>query len=202
MPLGYFLPTYTTESIEYAAENLAQTTQSLERVTENLADTSESLRNVAQAMDPTQITKMANLLVGSFLSTRSVVHAIYARTMTSKIFFFLSCVSGSVATIDSTFSLYDQCSSPINALVANSMAFSFYMAGRNLEHLHDQFNKLKEPIPAPSPNFQKILTPRGGSQSFDHQIYQSNFSSTSKVYYIKLPNESLLKITKIVNLNE
>ena len=202
MPLGYFLPTYTTESIEYAAENLAQTTQSLERVTENLADTSESLRNVAQAMDPTQITKMANLLVGSFLSTRSVVHAIYARTMTSKIFFFLSCVSGSVATIDSTFSLYDQCSSPINALVANSMAFSFYMAGRNLEHLHDQFNKLKYPIPAPSPNFQKILTPRGGSQSFDHQIYQSNFSSTSKVYYIKLPNESLLKITKIVNLNE
>ena len=202
MPLGYFLPTYTTESIEYAAENLAQTTQSLERVTENLADTSESLRNVAQAMDPTQITKMANLLVGSFLSTRSVVHAIYARTMTSKIFFFLSCVSGSVATIDSTFSLYDQCSSPINALVANSMAFSFYMAGRNLEHLHDQFNRLKQPIPAPSPNFQKILTPRGGSQSFDHQIYQSNFSSTSKVYYIKLPNESLLKIVKIVNLNE
>lgn len=202
MPIGYFLPTYTTESMEYAAENLAQSTQSLERVAENLADTSESLRNVAQAMDPTQITKMANLVVGSFLSTRSVAHAIYARTMASKIFFFLSCVSGSIATIDSTFSLYDQCSTPINGLVANAMAFSFYMAGENLEHLHDHFKKLKEPIPSPSPNFQKILTPRGGSQNFDHQIYQSNFSSTSKVYYIKLPNESLLKIVKIVNLNE
>lgn len=125
MPLDYFLPTYNTESIEYAAKNLAQSTQSPKRINENLADTSESLRNVAQAMDHTQITKMANILVGSFLSTRSVTHAIYARTMASKIFFFLSCVSGSVVTIDSTFSLYDQCSAPINALVANAMSFSF-----------------------------------------------------------------------------
>lgn len=202
MPLGYLFPIYATESIEYATENLAQTTYSLQRVTENLADTSESLKNVAQFTDPNQITKMANLVVGSFLSSRSVAQAIYARTMASRIFFFLSCVSGSVATIDSTFSLYDQCSGTINSLVANAMAFSFYMAGRNLEHLHDQFNKIKEPIPEPSPNFQKILTPRGVSKNFDHQIYQSNFSSTSKVYYIKLPNQSLLKIVKIVNLNE
>ena len=120
MPLGYFLPTYTTESMEYAAENLAQTTQSLERVAENLVDSSESLKNMAQAMDPNQITKMANLLVGSFLSTKSVTHAIYARTMASKIFFFLSCVSGSVATIDSSLSLYDKCSAPINGLIANA----------------------------------------------------------------------------------
>lgn len=145
---------------------------------------------------------MTNVLVGSFLATRSITCAIYSRTMASRIFFFLSCLSGSVATIDSTFSLYDQCSAPINALVANAMSFSFYISGVNVEQLYDRFNKVKEPVPEPTPNFQKILTPRDGSQNFDHQIYQSNFSSTSKVYYIELPNESLLKIVKIVNLNE
>ena len=151
-------------------------------------------------MDPTQITKMANLLVGSFLSTRSVTHAIYARTMASKIFFVLSCLSGSVATIDSTFSLYDQCSAPINALVANAMSFSFYMAGRNLEHLHDQFNKLKEPIPAPSPNFQKILTPRGGSinnlHKFDYLLGEGEghfaVPRSQRIYFIKLSDKFLV----------
>lgn len=165
--------------------------------TGNLVAASKFLRNVAENIESnlsvnTQTIRMANLVIGLLLSTKSVAHAIYARTIASRIFFFLSCLSESVAAVNCGLSLYDKCSTPIDSIIANTMVYSFYMAGKNLDDLHDHFNNVSVPVPS------SIGTPRGGSQNYNHL---PNFLFPTKVYHIELLNGTLLRMVKIINTN-
>ena len=124
--------------------------------------------------------KVLNILIGGILATRSINEITYSKSVASQLFFLLSCVNGATEAISSTRSLfnesiYNQCSTPITALVANSMAISFYLAGKQAENKF--LENLPQPVPSPveTPNFQKILPGRGGNQKYLHQSNQTIF---------------------------
>lgn len=223
------LPSDTVESIEKLTKNLEKTSPKLDRAIENLGNTAHNFGNTAKELkDSVQFLKqriefietevlkqlmleynvsrkVLNTLVGAILATRSINEIMYAKTLASQVFFFLSCVNGCLASINSSQSLYsdymyNQCSTPVTALVANSMAFSFYLAGKQAEYLYLKNVPQPAPVETKTPNFEKILPPRGGNfynlHQFDYLLGEGEgqfaVPRSTRIYLIKLPDKLLM----------
>ena len=104
------MPIFPTTSIQ-SIQSLEKTLQNIESTANYIDKTVEFiqvylLRKLDLEYD--KGLKLVNVLIGSTLSATSIIKLTYAQSLTSKIFFFLSCVSGSVGTITSAQSLYNQ----------------------------------------------------------------------------------------------
>ncbi len=95
------LPTESLQYIEQSTRNLKSTTKTLEKTAQSLEKLIEMALLSKLGLEYDKGVKIINVLIGSTLSTRSMTDIMYAKSLTSKIFFFLSCVSGSAGAITS-----------------------------------------------------------------------------------------------------
>lgn len=136
---------FSTPSIVH----LEETAKQIEKVSTELTEIRKKLHEtlVLMRVKVNTATKLATFLAGSGIASRSVIDILNARTLSARIFFFLSCICGTTGAGLSGQALYNSCAGLTNSMVADTLALSFYSAEKYSENLApaDQFSYTPQP---------------------------------------------------------
>ena len=170
---------------------------SAETVTNNsaliLAEVQNILRELGFAANIS--AKLATIFVGSNTSAKALVRAYQTKRLRTRIFFLISCLLGANGAIEATTTLpYVCCRVPVNALLADVLALSFYNAAIQTMDKREY----EEIIHTPKPT--NIPTVRGG------QLKNERLFKILAIFLIFAPMKNnkgrmdMNQLTSIVNI--